>query len=142
MLLATDESANVMVKRDTAMQPRELYVHLISCAWIAACVALYFLVAAIFYHSSWWDFFWKCRYCSAALSCFAVLPARKRRRLAGIFLTVQGAGMLGGVMSEPTIPDVELIDNTSQRLPCILLLDASRSIADSLRDRMNADSFI
>ena len=57
MLLATDESTNVMVKRDTAMQPRELYVNLISCAWIAACVALYFLVTAIFYHSSWWDFF-------------------------------------------------------------------------------------
>jgi fatty acid desaturase len=57
MLLATDESANVMVKRDAAMQPRELYVNLISCAWIAACVALYFLVTAIFDHSSWWDFF-------------------------------------------------------------------------------------
>jgi len=36
---------------------KELYVNLISCAWIAACVALYFLVTAIFYHSSWWDFF-------------------------------------------------------------------------------------
>jgi hypothetical protein len=71
-----------MVKRDSAMQPltkgiiKELYVNLIGCAWIAACVALYFLVAAIFYHSSWWDFFWKCRYFSAALSCFAVLPSR------------------------------------------------------------------
>jgi hypothetical protein len=52
-----------MVKRDSAMQPltkgiiKEPYVNLIGCAWIAACVALYFLVAAIFYHSSWWDFF-------------------------------------------------------------------------------------
>ena len=27
---------------------KELYVNLISCAWIAACVALYFLVTAIF----------------------------------------------------------------------------------------------
>ncbi|MGA7371136.1 MAG: hypothetical protein WBW37_00635 [Methyloceanibacter sp.] len=45
------------------MQPRdkeiieELYVNLIGCAWIAACVALHFLVMAIFYQGSWWDFF-------------------------------------------------------------------------------------
>ena len=45
------------------MQPRdkgiieELYVNLIGCAWIAACVALYFLVTAVVYQGSWWDFF-------------------------------------------------------------------------------------
>ena len=52
----------------------ELYVNLIGCAWIAACVALYFLVTAIFYQGSWWDFFWKCRYFGAALLRFVVLP--------------------------------------------------------------------
>jgi hypothetical protein len=42
---------------DTKAVTKELYVNLICCAGIAACVALYFLVTAIFYHSSWWDFF-------------------------------------------------------------------------------------
>jgi len=42
---------------DTKAVIKELYVNLSSCAWIAACVALYFLVTAIFSHSSWWDFF-------------------------------------------------------------------------------------
>ena len=41
-------------------------------------------------------------------------------------------------MSEPKIPDVELIDNTSQRLPCILLLDGSGSMAGAPIDELNA----
>ena len=37
---------------------KELYVGLIGWAWIAACVAAaYFLVGAVFYHSSWWHVF-------------------------------------------------------------------------------------
>jgi uncharacterized protein YegL len=34
-------------------------------------------------------------------------------------------------MSENFIPDVVLTDNTSQRLPCVLVLDGSASMADS-----------
>jgi hypothetical protein len=77
--------------------------------------------------------------------CFIVFrctTSSKKKALSRYFFNRPGRRNAWGVMSEPTIPDVELIDNTSQRLPCILLLDASRSIADSLRDRMNADSFI
>ena len=34
-------------------------------------------------------------------------------------------------MADISLPDVALRDNTSQRLPCVLLLDGSRSMADS-----------
>jgi len=34
-------------------------------------------------------------------------------------------------MGEDFIPDVLLTDNTSQRLPCVLVLDGSGSMADS-----------
>jgi len=42
-------------------------------------------------------------------------------------------------MSQIAIPDVELRDNTSQRLPCVLLLDSSGSMGDSgAIDELNA----
>jgi len=34
-------------------------------------------------------------------------------------------------MTDEIIPDVSLVDNTSQRLPCVLVLDGSSSMADS-----------
>ncbi|HIF97337.1 MAG TPA: VWA domain-containing protein [Myxococcales bacterium] len=34
-------------------------------------------------------------------------------------------------MTDEIIPDVALVDNTSQRLPCVLVLDGSSSMADS-----------
>ena len=37
-------------------------------------------------------------------------------------------------MTDEVIPDVALVDNTSQRLPCVLVLDGSSSMADSGSD--------
>jgi uncharacterized protein YegL len=41
-------------------------------------------------------------------------------------------------MSEMTIPDVALTDNTSQRLPCVLVLDGSASMSGAAIDELNA----
>jgi uncharacterized protein YegL len=41
-------------------------------------------------------------------------------------------------MSDNTIPDVTLTENTSQRLPCILLLDSSGSMSGKPIDELNA----
>lgn len=41
-------------------------------------------------------------------------------------------------MSDASIPDVALDNNTSQRLPCVLVLDSSGSMAGSCIDELNA----
>ena len=41
-------------------------------------------------------------------------------------------------MSDPIIPDVVLTDNTSQRLPCVLVLDGSGSMAGESIRELNA----
>jgi|SRR5215831_8096560 len=41
-------------------------------------------------------------------------------------------------MSDISIPDVALIDNTSQRLPCVLLVDGSGSMSGAPIDELNA----
>ncbi len=41
-------------------------------------------------------------------------------------------------MSDISIPDVALADNTSQRLPCVLLIDGSGSMGGSPIDELNA----
>jgi uncharacterized protein YegL len=41
-------------------------------------------------------------------------------------------------MSEPIIEDVEFTDNTSQRLPCVILLDCSGSMSGSPINELNA----
>lgn len=41
-------------------------------------------------------------------------------------------------MSIPTIPGVEFTDNTNQRTPCVLLLDASGSMAGEPMAQLNA----
>ena len=41
-------------------------------------------------------------------------------------------------MSDSTIPDVVLIDNTSQRLPCVLVLDGSGSMSGASLRELNA----
>lgn len=41
-------------------------------------------------------------------------------------------------MANISLPDVALIDNTSQRLPCVLLLDGSGSMAGPAIDELNA----
>ena len=41
-------------------------------------------------------------------------------------------------MSHSTIPGVEFIDNTNQRTPCVLVLDASGSMAGEPLAQLNA----
>ena len=41
-------------------------------------------------------------------------------------------------MSDVSIPDVTLRDNTNQRLPCVLVLDGSGSMAGSPIEELNA----
>jgi hypothetical protein len=105
-----------MVKRNTAMQPRdkgiieELYVNLIGCAWIAACVALYFLVTAIFYQGSWWDFFG-----SVAISALLILvrctanPKRNAlRRIASDCPLASHTFSLPGIFSTPMVKGIDV----------------------------------
>lgn len=49
-----------------------------------------------------------------------------------------GQDLRVGIMSDLGIPDVALIDNTSQRLPCVLLLDGSSSMGGEPIDELNA----
>jgi uncharacterized protein YegL len=41
-------------------------------------------------------------------------------------------------MSDASIPDIALMENTSQRLPCVLLIDGSKSMAGRPVDELNA----
>jgi uncharacterized protein YegL len=54
------------------------------------------------------------------------------------FRVFEHAEEQGKIMSDVSIPDVILRDNTNQRLPCVLVLDGSSSMAGSPIEELNA----
>jgi hypothetical protein len=58
---ATKRPAHMLAPKHARRQAiiKEVYVSLIGWAWIAFCLAAaYFLLKAVFFHGSWWTFFW------------------------------------------------------------------------------------